>query len=680
MSNIKNCSCCTEGKKKKKPYTSKTYTTGNPQLNIDHFNKMLSGLESNTHAKGLPSMQVNKEVKEITDKVGTIAASSPDGANSVSIDTSSESTSLSESCLSEAKRYVRRYYIKPQNIFCSNKDEVLLALIEHEDENCIVYSLLSLGDTKDVTKLTSKDIIYYYDDGILYDKNHVRIMDYDLSIKHEEQRPLINPEQVSDTKFAAVYADRMTGVTELDEAILEDTLENCCICGEEIAGYGNNAAPYKEGKCCDACNLKFVIPARLASAGHTLKESLTEAIKPYALAKDFATVEAKIEFNKKWTSSLNNGTDKINSCVGSSFTIHYTINGREQKWLSKTVKVKQFFIGRASNEIIIKYSTISHKEGLVKLNGFFGRLPTSSDTLEKEYFLTTDDDNFNRRIEIYQEDRQAQIKGYKNTSARTVQSLSDAEKAEVKAWLFEHTTKIQFEVPAGDTGYTTEEGPIDQKRFEPYAARFKGIQLKFCDAYPEARNMKIGETREIGKNVFVTYFDVQEQPQVTLSYYKFVGLRAIIFFDQKNSQLPDLIRAIVNYEKTRPEAKQASAKDIDNSDNMINSIGFVNAVFYLFDDDVNFLANKHLVQQNAEDIPAEISNENTGTEISADIPTEDEPNRVVSYTEGKASTKKISKKDIKKALDSFLQDFLDSSSDDSSDNDNVNADELDKLI
>ena len=39
----------------------------------------------------------------------------------------------------------------------------------------------------------------------------------------------------------------------------------CCICGEESYGYGNNPEPYKhEGRCCDACNMKFVIPARMA--------------------------------------------------------------------------------------------------------------------------------------------------------------------------------------------------------------------------------------------------------------------------------------------------------------------------------------------------------------------------------------------------------------------------------
>ena len=39
-----------------------------------------------------------------------------------------------------------------------------------------------------------------------------------------------------------------------------------CICGCEIEGYGNNPDPLtlKEGeRCCDACNWKHVIPARM---------------------------------------------------------------------------------------------------------------------------------------------------------------------------------------------------------------------------------------------------------------------------------------------------------------------------------------------------------------------------------------------------------------------------------
>lgn len=39
----------------------------------------------------------------------------------------------------------------------------------------------------------------------------------------------------------------------------------CCFCGLPFYGYGNNAEPViKNGVCCDECNLKKVIPARLA--------------------------------------------------------------------------------------------------------------------------------------------------------------------------------------------------------------------------------------------------------------------------------------------------------------------------------------------------------------------------------------------------------------------------------
>ena len=38
-------------------------------------------------------------------------------------------------------------------------------------------------------------------------------------------------------------------------------MEKCCICYEEYKGYGNNALPLSEGRCCDKCN-KLVIDAR----------------------------------------------------------------------------------------------------------------------------------------------------------------------------------------------------------------------------------------------------------------------------------------------------------------------------------------------------------------------------------------------------------------------------------
>lgn len=47
----------------------------------------------------------------------------------------------------------------------------------------------------------------------------------------------------------------------------------CCICNKEIEirgtwNKGNNAQPLKDGKCCDVCNYKKVIPARLKNLGY----------------------------------------------------------------------------------------------------------------------------------------------------------------------------------------------------------------------------------------------------------------------------------------------------------------------------------------------------------------------------------------------------------------------------
>ena len=37
----------------------------------------------------------------------------------------------------------------------------------------------------------------------------------------------------------------------------------CCICKKPFDGYGNNAEPVCSGRCCDECNMKEFIPARI---------------------------------------------------------------------------------------------------------------------------------------------------------------------------------------------------------------------------------------------------------------------------------------------------------------------------------------------------------------------------------------------------------------------------------
>lgn len=113
--------------------------------------------------------------------------------------------------LDEAKRYVKRYYVRPLNIFCGNKEDIIQALIRAGDQNCSVYSLKNLTDHEDVHLLQPSDIIYYWDDRVLYDKNHVQVMDYDLFVKHEEGRKKVgNVDAMSDAAFSDMYDDRAT--------------------------------------------------------------------------------------------------------------------------------------------------------------------------------------------------------------------------------------------------------------------------------------------------------------------------------------------------------------------------------------------------------------------------------------------------------------------------------------
>ena len=267
----------TEAKKKKRK-VKVTYSTGYPAYDIKMFNRRFDGMSN-----GSWEVEANKDL-------GNINAVSPDGSSVFDGGETAGGEAMSENMtLSEAKRYVRRYYIRPINKFCSTKTDIINYLIEYNDQDCTIYTLNNLVDNDDVSKLTSKDIIYFYEDGILYDKNHMKLMDYELAVKNEEERELIDIEKASEKELKRVYADRIIGaefeeslannsiyesIHELDldfddidiygKTLRESKKEVCCICGEELDGYGNNPEPYKQsGKCCDACNLKFVIPARL---------------------------------------------------------------------------------------------------------------------------------------------------------------------------------------------------------------------------------------------------------------------------------------------------------------------------------------------------------------------------------------------------------------------------------
>lgn len=55
-------------------------------------------------------------------------------------------------------------------------------------------------------------------------------------------------------------------------------MQKCSICGKNYDGYGNNAQPVNNGRCCDECNFKVVIPIRIKKARNHARTNMEMAI------------------------------------------------------------------------------------------------------------------------------------------------------------------------------------------------------------------------------------------------------------------------------------------------------------------------------------------------------------------------------------------------------------------
>ena len=54
---------------------------------------------------------------------------------------------------------------------------------------------------------------------------------------------------------------------------MKDKKEVCCFCGKQIMfENSHNAGPVKEGRCCEKCNFKIVIPQRIKLIAKDEKE------------------------------------------------------------------------------------------------------------------------------------------------------------------------------------------------------------------------------------------------------------------------------------------------------------------------------------------------------------------------------------------------------------------------
>ena len=73
-------------KRRKKPYNSITYTTGDPAYNIAQFNKRMGTGDGTLPRSGLHGEdELNKAAEKAAKEAGTICAQSPDGGNTTDI-------------------------------------------------------------------------------------------------------------------------------------------------------------------------------------------------------------------------------------------------------------------------------------------------------------------------------------------------------------------------------------------------------------------------------------------------------------------------------------------------------------------------------------------------------------------------------------------------------------------
>lgn len=61
-------------------------------------------------------------------------------------------------------------------------------------------------------------------------------------------------------------------------------MRKCSICGERYTGFGHNAQPANDGRCCSCCNDTVVIPVQLARIG--LRDRLEQVGAKLTTEKD----------------------------------------------------------------------------------------------------------------------------------------------------------------------------------------------------------------------------------------------------------------------------------------------------------------------------------------------------------------------------------------------------------
>ena len=117
-------------------------------------------------------------------------------------------------------------------------------------------TVLSDRQLQNIIKLLQKD-----PDQIINDykaKDWLSIMLAEYAVRMNITKDLIE-NNICDIKDVIDFLEETKMIP-----LKKEKVNTCCICGEILENHGNNPQPFtNKGQCCDNCNVKYVIPARL---------------------------------------------------------------------------------------------------------------------------------------------------------------------------------------------------------------------------------------------------------------------------------------------------------------------------------------------------------------------------------------------------------------------------------
>ena len=172
------------------------------------------------------------------------------------------------------------------------------------------------------------------DDGKEYEYEAGKL--YDLELNEEDKKLL-------DSNGSWAYSNEPT--------ILTDKLTHTCsICGCPIEGYGHNAQPILNGRCCSVCNADIVFPTR-ARIGLTPDELLAQAIRRL----DKPTDKAFIHYLNEITRQYADKKDILKICLFSGDKLRKAIIKDSVSYLRGVVPVTRNDVDRIT-ELCVRYN------------------------------------------------------------------------------------------------------------------------------------------------------------------------------------------------------------------------------------------------------------------------------------------------------------------------------------